>query len=457
MRRMLALEFVLIAGAIHLVLIILIVGIREGQLRQQFDADLFRRADRIAGAAAQDVMPPEAVVGAVNAEVLSAGMTPLLAQARGPDGELLGSTGGFNGAVFPLPFDLEEMPPAGTYVYATIDGAAVGRPGEPFRVLTLVEEGPPAYLLQTAVTFQPVAASIASLRRLLFVLALPGAMVGTGIAAWLISGHVARRIDEVARAAQRVSASQAHPRLEVPAHRDEIGGMVVEMNSMLARIESAFRAQERFIVDVTHELKTPVSVMLAEAQVLKKSSSATVDRYREFVVSVEEEMRRLGSLLESFLTLARSGHGQRYIAESLVDLTDVALDAIQRCEGAARERKVNVEFLLPADGETGIAVRGDAELLTTLVANLVRNAADETPSGHSVEVGVTPGPGEVRVVVSHPVPGGAADTSSPRYRSRELAFDVARGIAELHGGEISTTRGPRTAEASLRLPTVSAA
>src|SRR5690606_6990901 len=123
----------------------------------------------------------------------------------------------------------------------------------------------------------------------------------TGLAEWRCGGRGARRIEEVSRSVQAASSVQA-ARMDMPAPSDEIGGMVVEMNSMLSRLEGAFRAQERFIVDVTHELKTPVSVMLAEAQVLKKSTTAGIERYRQFVESVEEEMRRLGSLLESFLT-----------------------------------------------------------------------------------------------------------------------------------------------------------
>jgi signal transduction histidine kinase len=457
LRRRLALEFVLIAGAIHLILIVVTIGVREAQLRQQFDADLLRRAERIAGAAAQDVAPHAAVPTAVREEVLSAGMTPMFAQARNLEGEIVSRTGNLDGSVLPLPFDASGAASRQQVFYSTIDGATVGRPGEPFRLITFYDDGPPPYYLQAAVSAQPVSEVVASLRQLLFLLALPGAMLGTGIAAWLISGHVVRRIDDVSRAAQRVSPSQMHPRLDLPAAGDEIGGMVVEMNSMLSRLENAFRAQERFIVDVTHELKTPVSVMLAEAQVLKNSRAAGIERYREFVISVEEEMRRLGSLLESFLTLARSGHGQRYVSETLVDLTDVVLEAMKQADAAARDRQISLKFTLPEEEgmEAALAVRGDPELLTTLIANLIRSAAEETSQGDAVEVGIEPADSEVRVTISHRI---AHDGDvSLRARSRALAFDVAKGIAELHGGEVSTTRNADISEASLRLPTVAAA
>jgi signal transduction histidine kinase len=171
-------------------------------------------------------------------------------------------------------------------------------------------------------------------------------------------------------------------------------------------------------------------------------------------------MRRLGSLLESFLTLARSGHGQRYVSETLVDLTDVALDAMQRCDAAAREHQVALKFQLPSDelAEAGVAVRGDPELLTTLVTNLIRNAVEETSGGDAVEVALSCHQAEAYVTISHRMgASGLPETAAARGRSRALAFDVAKGIAELHGGEISTRRGPEVAEASLRLPTVTAA
>jgi signal transduction histidine kinase len=454
LRRTLALEFLLIAGAIHLVLIVAIVAVQERQMRRQFDAELLRRAERIAGAAAQDLVPAAAVAQAAGAELLTGSMTPIHAQARALDGSVESSTLAAGRTPLPLPFDPEaEVPHRGPF-YQTIDGAAIGRPRESFRVITMLEEGPPPYYLQAAASNQAIATAIADLRQLLLLLALPGAMLGAGTAAWLISGHVVRRIEEISRAVQRLSPASYAPRIDVPAGSDEIGGMVVEMNSMLSRLEGAFHAQERFIVDVTHELKTPVSVMLAEAQVLKKSNTAGVERYRQFVESVEEEMRRLGSLLESFLTLARSGHGPRYISESLVDLTETALEAMERCGSAARERQVQLNFVLRDDDPAeGVAVRGDQELLTTLVANLIRNALDDSDAGAIVDVEIATDGKEAKVTVSHK----AAASSTTSRRGRELAFAVAQGIAELHGGEILTMHQDDRQRAALRLPVVQAA
>lgn len=464
MRRRLALEFVLIAGAIHLVLIVVTIAVRESQLRHQFDDELLRRVERIAGAAAQDLVPPTAISGAIEGEVRSSEAMPLLAQARSLAGEVLDSTANLEGAVLPLPFQPDPASPRQGPYFTTVDGAELGRNGEQFRLVTVHEEGPPPYYLVAAASHRSVAASAAALRRLMFLLALPGAMLGAGVAAWLISGHVVRRIDDVARAVQRVNPSQAHPRVDLPAAGDEIGGMVVEMNSMLSRLENAFRAQERFIVDVTHELKTPVSVMLAEAQVLKNSKSASLERYQHFVGSVEEEMRRLGSLLESFLTLARSGHGPRYVSESLVEMSDIVLDAIQRCDSLARDRQVALKFLLPSEEEAGaeaadeiaagIAVRGDQELLTTLVTNLVRNAVESSVPESTVEIGISLADSEVKVSVVY---NSAAQDAGIGLRGRELAFNVAKGIAELHGGDIHTGQRGGREESSLRLPVVRAA
>jgi signal transduction histidine kinase len=453
LRRRLALEFLLIAGAIHLVLIVAIIAVREGQMRRQFDADLLRRAERIAGAAAQDLIPAAAVGQAAGAEVLTGSMTPMVAQSRSLDGTVQSATQGLGRVTLPLPAGNPDGPFSAP-VFSTVDGAQIGRPGESFRLVTLYEDGPPPYYLQAAASNQAMVSSIASLRQLLFILTFPGSILGAGVASWLIAGHVVRRIEEISRAVHRLSPALHQTRLDVPTGSDEIGGMVVEMNSMLSRLESAFRAQERFIVDVTHELKTPVSVMLAEAQVLKKSQAAGMERYRQFVESVEEEMRRLGSLLESFLTLARSGHGPRYISESLVDLTETSLTAIERCDSAARERQVTLNFVMPSDDSAqGVAVRGDQELLTTLVANLVRNAVEDSDPGTVVDIQISSFHEDAKVAVSHK----ASSSSTASKRSRELAFTVARGIAELHGGDILITCDEDGEQSALRLPLVNAA
>lgn len=455
-RRRLALEFVLIAGAIHLVLIVLILGLREGHLRQQFDGDLLRRAERIAGAAAQDLVPPTAVVTAATADLVASGTLPLIARSWDMSGNVLASSPEAPAESLTLPFSPTPTTRHAGPFYATLDGAAFGSQGEQYRVVTLFEDGPPPYYLQIAASMEPVLAAIASFRRLLFLYALPGTLLGTIVASWLVSGHVVRRMDEAAEEARRSTRMQPQSRLDVASGSDDVGGMVVEMNGMLSRLENAFRAQERFIVDVTHELKTPVSVMLAEAQVLKKSKSAGPERYQEFVSSVEEEMRRLGSLLESFLTLARSGHGARYVSESLVDLSDVVLEAIQRCDSAARNRQVRLTLLLPTDeaDQESIVIRGDHELLTTLVTNLVRNAVDYSSSESGVEVAIAIQNEQASVRITHHDSNG--QNAAPARR-RELAFNVARGIAELHGGEIQTSRHGDQEESSVLLPIVRAA
>lgn len=454
LRRRLALEFVLIAGAIHLALIVIIIGIQERNLRREFDSELLQRVERIAFAAGKDPARCAAVCEDVTAHG-QANAEPLAVLVRARCGKVLGASPGIEPAAFPAP----EASRRSTAAYSTIDGGAVGRAGEQFRVVTLHEQGPPGFCLQVAASLDPVTESVVALRRLLFLLALPGAMIGTGSAAWLISGHFVRRIEDVTRAAQRIGRTEAPPRLELPAVEDEIGGMVAEMNAMLARLDGAFRAQERFIVNVTHELKTPVSVMLAEAQVLKRSDQSTVDRYREFAASVEEEMRRLASLLESFLTLARSGHGQQQISESLVDLVDVVLAATQQCDSAARKRRTTLNVALPSDeaqAEAGIAVRGDFELLVTLIANLVRNAIDSAPAESRISVGLMGDGREAVVTVSHQRSPGESPEGQ-RARSRALAFDVARGIAELHGGGVRTVQGDEVTMISLRLPRVDTA
>ena len=242
---------------------------------------------------------------------------------------------------------------------------------------------------------------------------------------------------------------------EAPAG-DGFAALAAEVNAMLDRLAGAFRSQERFISEVSHELKTPVAALLTEAQVLKYSRP-DVGAYGEFILSVEDEMRRLGKLVESFLMLARFGHGRRYVAETLVAINDAALDSVQHSALLASQHSVALHLDLydPAPEEPDALVRGDAELLRAVIDNLIRNAVQFSASGKSVYVTVRRDGADVVAAVRDEGPGvppeylerifdrfAQAPGSKSERRGSGLGLAIAKGVVDLHGGTISATNWP---------------
>ena len=286
--------------------------------------------------------------------------------------------------------------------------------------------------------------------RVVFVGIIPLLTAGASLAAWLVAGRRLARLRQVSELARDISPGRLGRRLDEAEGRDELGRLAVEVNGMLGRLEAGFQAQDRFISEVSHELKTPVSVMLLEAQVLMRSSPDPVT-YARFVSSVEDEMRRLHKLIESFLTLARAGHGDTHLRSSTVDMNATCMEAAQHCWQLARLRGIRLAVTLVGEEDCPDepTVSGDPELLRTMIENLVRNAVSVSARQSAVDLRVACEHDHVTVRVRDHGPGVpdavaprifdrfvTADPSGAGRKGEGLGLTIARSIAKLHGGSV---------------------
>ena len=135
---------------------------------------------------------------------------------------------------------------------------------------------------------------------------VPASLVAAAACAWMLERRAMRPVQAVAAAAAQVTPDTLRRGIDVADADGEVAKLQQELNRALRRLDGAFEEQSRFAANVSHELKTPIAVLLAEAQVLDPAKAAPADVAR-FRASVEAEMRRLGRTVESFLVLARSG------------------------------------------------------------------------------------------------------------------------------------------------------
>jgi signal transduction histidine kinase len=306
-----------------------------------------------------------------------------------------------------------------------------------------------SYTVQVGMALDAADRVGASLRGMLLIAVVAGT-AGAGLAGWIVAGSLVRRLRKVSEAVREVSPTHLQSRVDIPGGSDEIGRMASDINAMLSNLERAFRSQESFISDVSHELKTPVSALLTEAQVLKYTRPKEAD-YERFVTSVEEEMRRLGKLVESFLMLARFGHGHRFIAQGLVHINDVALESLEHASLLASHHGITISLHLFDAGDDcdEAVVSGDSELLRVVVDNLIRNAVQFSKRGDIVKVTVHCSDHQVTLSVRDHGPGVPADhldrifdrfaqapAQSGARRGTGLGLTIAKGVVNLHGGSI---------------------
>jgi signal transduction histidine kinase len=283
----------------------------------------------------------------------------------------------------------------------------------------------------------------------LLIVAVPISLFAAAVAAWLVAGTAVAPMKELSKAVRTLAPEHIDARVAVPHPEQEVARLQGELNEALARLEGGYRAQERFISNVAHDLKTPIAVMLTQSQVLNPESSVIED-YEAYRKSVQEEMQHLAALLESFLTLARVTQGEAVARREPVSINDIVVESVARCEPEAQHYEVRlVPQVIASDDAAGIELLGDPGLLCTMLDNLIRNAIRFSPARESVDVRTVVVDGDVVLTVRDRGPGiptefldrifdrfVQAPQDAARAKGTGLGLAIARSVAELHGGSI---------------------
>jgi signal transduction histidine kinase len=228
-----------------------------------------------------------------------------------------------------------------------------------------------------------------------------------------------------------------------------VGGWILARQST-APIEANFANMRRFMADAAHQLKTPVAILRANADIaLQRPRDA--DDYRVALKSVESESQRLGSIVDRMLMLARADAGAGVSEKRRVYLDDIASDCIGAA-GSMAERK-NVSIDVEAFEET--PVLADVALVRELFVILLDNAIKYTKPGGSIRVRVEMVAGSPTIRISDSGVG-IKPADLPRvfdrfYRGERgrsdhdgagLGLSIARWIAEEHHATIAIQSEP---------------
>jgi signal transduction histidine kinase len=260
----------------------------------------------------------------------------------------------------------------------------------------------------TLVLFRWIGPSLRNLARLdqaLIVFVLLG-FLGTATILTYAVGRAIRPVEEITRKAQEMEATDLSRRVPVSGG-EEFQRLAAVINSLLDRVEAAFRAQRRLVADAAHELKTPTAVLVGEAQEAQRAE-ATPEERRQSVETIERVARGLASEVDTLLHLAR-GDAMPPPRPALCDLSTIAEETVAAQHGLAAARSVVCR--LTRNGPAPFL--GDRAGLQRAASNLVSNAILYTEPKTGVEVEVGRQGNEVFLEVRDRGPG-----VPPEHRSR---------------------------------------
>jgi heavy metal sensor kinase len=292
------------------------------------------------------------------------------------------------------------------------------------------------------------------------VLGIPVALLLAGLGGLWLASVSLRPITRMARRAADISTSGLED-LGPPLRDDEIGRLTGAFNDLVARLRSALVTQRQFMADASHELRSPVSVIRTASDVALSRDHRIESEYREALTMTAEQSRRLGSLVEDMLVLARADAGGYPLRPTTFYLDDL-LDECRRTVGVlAGERQVALTFT----GASDVVVDGDQELLGRMLVNVLQNAVQHTPSEGrvAVDVGLDARDVRIRVIDSGAgIAGRDVDRifdrfvqldPSRRSEGAGLGLTIAKWIAEVHGGSVTVeSSGPHGTTFLIALP-----
>ncbi|MGW6763835.1 sensor histidine kinase, partial [Streptomyces globisporus] len=262
--------------------------------------------------------------------------------------------------------------------------------------------------------------------------------------AWWMAGRVLRPVGVITARARRLSGSNLHERIALKAPPGELKELADTFDGMLDRIQQLVAARQRFAANAAHELRTPLAVQRAAAEIglADDPPPEKVAWIRDKLIDTADNSERL---IEGLLLLAVSDEGLRRRERVALDETVTTVTGALAAEAA--ERDITVEV-----AARPVTVEGDAVLLDHLVHNLVANALRHNHPGGTVTVRVGPGGLEVANTGPRVDPATVPLLFEPFRRARArrhapgegagLGLSIVASVARAHGGDVAARANP---------------
>ena len=281
------------------------------------------------------------------------------------------------------------------------------------------------------------------------------------LSAFWIGDLIAKRglqpLRQIAEIASEIEARDLSRRLTTPISDDEVAQFCAAFNRMLDRLEFAFAQQRQFTADASHELRAPLAVIRAEAELaLRRPRDA--ECYRASLASIQREVAHLEDLIDALLTIARAEAGVSETKQ--IEVSCLVRRAVERMQRLAASKEVVVESAIADDAVS----LGDPDQFERIIVALLHNALKFGRDGGVISVGVRTEDGIVRIVIRDDGPGFSDEALAHAFdrfwsdagegaSGSGLGLAIAKSAIERWGGRIQLANRPcGGGEISIMLP-----
>lgn len=261
----------------------------------------------------------------------------------------------------------------------------------------------------------------------------------------------------LATTARSTELRRLDTRVKQPEGDDEVGLLAREFNAMLGRLERASADQHAFMASISHELRTPITIARGHLEVLRTLGDTDPEAREEVVAVVEDELHRMGRLVEDLMAIARAE------MDDFARLREIELVAF------FEDLELKLAGLgvgqLRIEPPPPVVLAADPDRLAQAVLNLANNAHRHTPDGTRITIRAVEHRDQVAIEVGDDGPGIPERildrifepfvTAGDRAHSTGLGLAVVRAVVDAHGGHVQLDTGPDGTRFALLLPLAS--
>jgi signal transduction histidine kinase len=278
-----------------------------------------------------------------------------------------------------------------------------------------------------------------------YAILLPVTLLLIAIGGSWLSRKALSPVEEIAAAAERITAERSGQRLPSPHTNDEIRHLTDVLNAMIERIQQSYEQARRFSADASHELKTPLTIIRGEIEAALRSSNLPPAQER-VMLNLQEETERLVHIVEGLLLLSQADAGKLKLDLRPVNFSEMLEDLMEDVEILAAPRDIRLRLNFAKD----VIVRAEPQFLRQILLNLFDNAMKYNEPNGEIRAELQASAHQVVFRIANTGPAIGEDDRARIFdrfhraeRSRErsrggqgLGLSICREIARAHGGEI---------------------
>jgi len=333
----------------------------------------------------------------------------------------------------------------------------------PLRIITfpVVENNHVTNIVQIASSLEEVEDALSTLF-IILITTVPLALMVASVGGQFLAHKALKPVDEITQTARMITSQNLNQTITPPKVKDEISRLIETFNGMILRLDQSFRQIKQFSSDASHELKTPLTILKGEVEVMLRKDR-TQQEYQQTLKSNLEEINRMSQIVEDLLLLSKADTGQVKLNKEDINLAEILAEVVAQMDRLAKSKRLDLSV---SDNRQDVYIFGDTLRIRELFINLIENGIKYTEEGGSIRISLQKecsplasnasellekdGERFAKIVVSDTGIGISGEDQEKIFsrffrvdkaRSREqggsgLGLSICKWIVEAHQGEI---------------------